>query len=363
LAELEIIAVVDDTEGTRFALRRTFERAGYRVIEGANGADALRIAVQQPSLIVLDIHLPDALGSEIARRIKADPATAAIPILHLSASATDEASRALGLNSGADAYLAEPVEPELLLATVRALLRRRGAERVVERALQTRDEVMAIASHDVRGMLQALRMSLEAQLLRAQGQVLDQAGLLLSLQRCAADLQRMSRTMEDLLDRSQLDAGQLRLQRRDVDAVAVIEDAVERWRDEATATGSTLTMEAREAAWGKFDDVRLGQIVSNLVSNAFKYGGGKPIHVAVTRADGAVEIAVTDQGVGIDPQEQQRIFDRYQRAESPRAGSYGLGLWIARELARLHGGAIEVESMPGKGATFRVRLPLLEQPL
>ncbi|HEY6908558.1 MAG TPA: response regulator transcription factor, partial [Myxococcales bacterium] len=169
----ERIAIVDDTEGTRFALRRTLEAAGFEVVEGACGEDALRLSREQPDLMVLDVHLPDLPGPEVARRIKADPQTRAIPILHLSASYTEESDRAFGLESGADAYLTEPVDPALLLATIHALLRAHAAERVTERALRTRDEFLSLVSHDMRGQLQAVRLGMEAQLLRAQSRTVD----------------------------------------------------------------------------------------------------------------------------------------------------------------------------------------------
>src|SRR5436305_15085029 len=110
----ETIAVVDDTEGTRLALRRTLERAGFEVVEGACGADALRIARDRPpSLMVLDVHMPALMGPHVVKRLKADPVTRTIPILHLSASFTEDSDRALGLHSGADPHLTEPVDPAL----------------------------------------------------------------------------------------------------------------------------------------------------------------------------------------------------------------------------------------------------------
>jgi signal transduction histidine kinase len=109
---------------------------------------------------------------------------------------------------------------------------------------------------------------------------------------------------------------------------------------------------------GQFDAVRVGQIVGNLLSNAVKYGAGEPIRVSVRRSGAQAEIAVADQGAGIDEAEQQRIFDRFERGEPPRPGSYGLGLWIVRELLRLHGGSISVRSAPNAGTTFTVTLPL-----
>jgi len=356
----ETIAVVDDTEGTRLALRRTLERAGYDVIEGACGADALRIARDRPpSLMVLDVHMPDLMGPDVVKRLKADPVTRTIPILHLSASFTDDSDRAFGLDSGADAYLTEPVEPELLLATIHALLRSRAAERVAERALQTRDEFLSITSHDIRGLLQALRLTLDVQLLRAQDRNFEREAMVRTIRRSVSDVQQMTRLVEDLLDRSQLEAGKFLLRLEDLDLAELVRDIVHRATDEATAVGSTLVFDAPLPLPGKFDPVRITQVVANLLSNAIKYGAGKPVTVSVRKSDGTARISVTDGGPGITATEQEHVFDRFERgAASERAGSYGLGLWIVRELVRLHGGTVTVHSNPGEGATFTVILPL-----
>src|SRR5436305_7101075 len=230
----ETIAVVDDTEGTRLALRRTLERAGFDVVEGSCGADALRIARDRPpALMVLDVHMPDLMGPDVVKRLRADPATRTIPILHLSASFTEDSDRAFGLESGADAYLTEPVEPELLLATIHALLRTRAAERVAERALQTRDEFLSITSHDIRGLLQALRLTLDVQLLRAQERHFERDAMVRAIQRSVSDVQQMTRLVEDLLDRSQLQAGKLNLHLEETDLSALAREVVQRTAPEA----------------------------------------------------------------------------------------------------------------------------------
>ena len=124
------IVVVDDTEANRYAVARHLSVAGYRVVEAANGADGLkRVREEHPALVILDVRLPDFSGFELARRLRADTATSAVPILHISASFTDPESRAQGLENGADGYLTHPVEPAVLLATVRSLLSAREAER------------------------------------------------------------------------------------------------------------------------------------------------------------------------------------------------------------------------------------------
>ncbi len=136
------VLVIDDTPANRWVVSRILEDAGYRVIEGQNSADAVRLANDLPDLIVLDVRLPDGNGFDIAKHLKGDAHTAPIPVLMVSASFTSPVSRAQGLDAGADGYLTHPVEPPVLLATVRALLRTRQAELAL-RETETRFRQMA----------------------------------------------------------------------------------------------------------------------------------------------------------------------------------------------------------------------------
>src|SRR5690242_18637499 len=116
------ILVVDDNEAGRYGVVRTLQRAGYNVIEAGCGEDAIRHIKSQPDLIVMDVQLPDANGLEISRSVRANPLTATIPILQMSATFTEMADRVKGLDAGADCYLTTPIQPEELLANVRMLL-------------------------------------------------------------------------------------------------------------------------------------------------------------------------------------------------------------------------------------------------
>jgi DNA-binding response OmpR family regulator len=117
------ILCVDDDEPNRRAFALLLRRAGFQTMEAPSGHDALRLAGQRPDLIILDVDLPDIDGLEVCRRIKAHPATAAIPVLHMSGVFVSTEDKAHALDDGADGYLTKPVEPRELLATVRALLR------------------------------------------------------------------------------------------------------------------------------------------------------------------------------------------------------------------------------------------------
>ena len=127
--QLITILHVDDNEANRYAVKRMLRLAGFKVIEAATGEAALQLVAQaKPDLIILDVQLPDINGFEVCRKIKVNPTTAFIPVLHLSASFVESRDKAQGLDSGADGYLAQPVEPIELIATVKSLLRIRQAE-------------------------------------------------------------------------------------------------------------------------------------------------------------------------------------------------------------------------------------------
>ncbi|MFB3854745.1 MAG: PAS domain S-box protein [Vicinamibacterales bacterium] len=149
---------VDDDDSGRYATSRVLARAGFDVIEAATGADTVRLAREQPDLVVLDVNLPDMSGFEVCRRIKTSPETAAIPVLHLSATYISPSSRADGLEGGADGYLVHPVDPRELVATVRALLRIRQTEHALRVSEERYRDLVEnsrdmISTHDLEGRL------------------------------------------------------------------------------------------------------------------------------------------------------------------------------------------------------------------
>jgi len=134
---------VDDDEASRYAVSRILKQAGFEVLEAASGEEALRLVDRNPDLIILDVNLPDIDGFEVCRRIKSNPATDFIPILHLSATYQDSESRVKGLEGGADSYLTHPVEPLVLIASIRALLRIREGEAKREKLIQELQEALS----------------------------------------------------------------------------------------------------------------------------------------------------------------------------------------------------------------------------
>jgi signal transduction histidine kinase len=179
-----------------------------------------------------------------------------------------------------------------------------------------------------------------------------------ALERCERQVRRLEVLIDNLLDVSRISSGRLTLQPEDVDLAEVVRDVSARFADQISASGSKLDLSVTGPVIGHWDRLRLEQVVTNLLTNAIKYGRGRPLEATVegTATHGLVRIR--DHGIGIDPEQLTRIFGRFERAVSARSyGGLGLGLYIARQIVDAHGGRIEVESRPGEGSLFTIELP------
>jgi len=219
-----------------------------------------------------------------------------------------------------------------------------------------REEFLHVASHELRGPLGTLRLTV--QLLRRDAGKATPAQIEARLRLLDRQAQRLVRLSDTLLDVSRITAGKLDLARDEGDLAALVRDVATAFEEEAADAGSELAVRAGEPVPCSFDAARIEQVISNLLSNALKYGRGGPVSIVARGADGRASIEVEDHGIGIAPEEQERIFGRFERAVSSRHfGGLGLGLWISRRLIEAHGGTIRVRSAPGQGSTFTVELP------
>ncbi|WP_242356477.1 MULTISPECIES: ATP-binding protein [Anaeromyxobacter] len=227
-------------------------------------------------------------------------------------------------------------------------------------AVRTRDSFLAMASHELKTPITSLQLQVES-LLRAR------AGVAAPLAKTADSIRRqvvrLTALVDTLLDVSRLNEARLQLELEPVDLSAVAREVVSRLGGDAELAPSRIHVEAAGDVSGRWDRLRLEQVATNLVSNALKYGEGRPVSVRVESDGRLARLVVADQGMGIPRGEQQRIFERFERGRATRGyGGFGLGLWITREIVGALGGRIEVESVPGAGATFRVELPVAGPP-
>ncbi|MFP2906233.1 ATP-binding protein [Pyxidicoccus sp. 3LFB2] len=242
---------------------------------------------------------------------------------------------------------------------------RRGAEAIaheLQQALQTRDEFLSIASHELKTPITSLQLQLELLLRSVTAYSSDTALHAVVRKRVEATLRpvaRLQQLVATLLDVSRIRAGRLDMRHEPVDLSALVQDLVTRAQEDAALARCALRVEVETSLVGHWDPMRLEQVITNLLSNAFKYGAQRPVEVRAIRDEGYACLTVRDNGIGIAPEDHERIFQRFERAVSERHyGGFGLGLWIVRQILESLQGDIRVHSKPGEGATFIVRLPL-----
>jgi signal transduction histidine kinase len=227
--------------------------------------------------------------------------------------------------------------------------------------VQIREDFVAVASHELRTPLSALVLQVQG-LIRAYGRAdggLPAEQVLAKLVQAEGQIERLTRLIDTLLDVTRINSGQLELSLEDVDLCDVARDVASRLEIELERAGCSLDLDIPEAAVGRWDRLRIDQVITNLLMNAIKYGRGKPIQLRISADGKSAVLQVMDQGIGIAQEYIARIFGRFERAAptSPYGG-LGVGLYIVDRILRAHGGSIQVESAPGMGARFQVALPL-----
>ena len=227
----------------------------------------------------------------------------------------------------------------------------------LRRLIRARDDFLAIAAHELRSPMHALRLQIGNVLTAARRG--SQEDLITRLERMRLAVESYVRRATTLLEISRVNADQLRLRYEQLDLSVLVHDTVASFAAEAEFNRVEIRLSAPTSLNGEWDRQAVEQIVTNLISNAIKYGDGKPVDLTVDQQSEYAVLRIRDRGVGISKENQVRIFNRFEQlvTNRPRSG-FGLGLWLVRTLIDAHGGSIEVDSEPGEGATFVVRLPL-----
>jgi signal transduction histidine kinase len=233
---------------------------------------------------------------------------------------------------------------------------------VAQTALRAREDFLSIASHELNTPLTTLSLHLQlAQQKMARGDIPQRPreDIAQALEAVERQVVRLTRLVEDLLDVSRIKGGKLRFVFARVNVSEVVRDVVDRFRGQLTTAGSNVTTEIEDGVVGSLDQIRIEQIVDNLLINVVKYAPGQPVRVSLERAGGVATLVVDDRGPGIAEEMQRTIFERFERGDtSNSAGGLGLGLFIVKELVDGQGGSIRVQSRVGEGARFIVELPL-----
>ena len=248
----------------------------------------------------------------------------------------------------------------ILLSVIRDITVRRQQEAdrelmidTTRRALAMRDEFLAIASHELRTPLTSASLKLQ-QLVRTLDRT--ESSMAVPAREALVEIDRLAALITKLLDVRTLETG-VALSLAPTDLGAVVHGVVVQLRERAQQVGSEIVVDIAPVS-GQWDALRLEQVFANLLTNALKYGQGRPVYVTGKRGEGRTIVEVSDHGIGIDTADSARVFEKFERALPSEYGGFGLGLYIARELVEAHGGRITLDSAGGRGSTFRVELPL-----
>ncbi len=364
------VLLVDDLRENLVALEALIRQPGRRIFTARSGEEALSLMLEHAfALAILDVQMPAMSGFELAELMRGTERTRSIPIVFVSAGGRDLNYAFRGYESGAVDFLYKPLDPHAVRSKVNVfvdLFRQRQelqeAKAQLQRAVSMRDDFMSMIAHELRNPLNSVY--LQAQLRRkmlAAPRPPDSLAMLKMVERDERQIRSMVRLLDDMLDVSRARTGRLAIVPGPFDLAASAEAVVEAIQEQANGAGIPVTLASPSTLPVEGDEFRIEQVITNLLTNALRYGGGKPVAVTVgvRQEEREAFVSVRDQGAGIAPADQERIFEQFERAEgSNQVPGLGLGLYIARQIAQAHQGRLEVRSTPGEGSEFILTLPL-----
>ena len=341
------ILAVDDIPDNLLLVQLALEQEGYRVVLADNGEAALQKIKQfPPSLILLDVMMPGMDGYEVTRRIRQDKNIPFIPILLVTA--RSESSLVQGLDAGADEFVRKPFEIDELQARVRSMLR-------FKETIDQRENFVSCLTHDLRTPLVAANRMLDLIRQQAFGEVTDeQKEAIASIVRSNDNMLEMLNT---LLETHHYELGQKTLSFIAVDLQKLISETIEELEPLAKEKGLKLEYsEDCQSSEVKGDRLELRRVITNLIGNAVKFTDKGSVKISLASKGDRVTVEVADSGIGISPEDQKAVFQRYHQGNHRRAGK-GLGLYLCQQIINAHGGELTLQSELGKGTTFTFSLP------
>jgi two-component system sensor histidine kinase/response regulator len=355
---MDSILNVDDYPPGLYARTKILRQAGFDVLEATTGNQTLRLASEhKPSVVLLDVNLPDMHGFEVCRRIRNNPALAATTILHISASSIQEQQQVHGLNTGADGYLIEPLDPAVLVATIKAYLRVRQAEGALRRSNEDLERFAYRVTHELNEPLRTIAMHGQLLESRLVGTLDPEATQ--SFQFMQDGARRMRAFIDDLLRYSQsTHAGS---DVRSLDLEIVLGEAISSLGAAIEESGAKITHDFLPVL---VTDSRMEHVLQNLLSNAIKYcrkGVIPEIHVSAELVGDTWVLSVRDNGIGIEPEYRQTIFQVFQRLHGRDVPGTGVGLALAQKIVETNAGKMWVESEPNVGSCFYFTIPQVSE--
>jgi signal transduction histidine kinase len=385
------LLIVDDLPENLLALEALIKREDRTVYKARSADEALSLLLQHEfAMAILDVQMPDMNGFELAELMRGTEKTRNIPIVFVSAGGRELNYAFKGYESGAVDFLYKPLDIHAVKSKVNVFVdlyrqskamkqqvealeqSRREQEALLaqlqttqnelEQAVRMRDDFMSIVAHEVRTPLNGL--ILETQLRKMHLARDNAAAFTLEKMHAMVDrderqIKSLIRLIEDMLDVSRIRTGKLSIRTTRFDLAQLVRNLLQNFAPQIDAAESTVSLVADQPVEGDWDEFRIEQVVSNLLTNALRYGAKGLIDVRVYAEDGQARVEVRDHGIGISEENQKRIFQQFERVSAKTAvAGLGLGLFISEQIVAAHGGSISVESKINEGSLFRVCLPL-----
>ncbi|MDP9709105.1 UNVERIFIED_ORG: signal transduction histidine kinase [Pseudomonas fluorescens] len=387
------LLIVDDLPENLLALEALIKREDRTVYKALSADEALSLLLQHEfAMAILDVQMPGMNGFELAELMRGTEKTKNIPIIFVSAAGRELNYAFKGYESGAVDFLHKPLDIHAVKSKVNVFVdlyrqskamkqqvealeqSRREQEALLqqlqrtqgelEQAVRMRDDFMSIVAHEVRTPLNGL--ILETQLRKMHLARDNAAAFTLDKMHAMVDrderqIKSLIRLIEDMLDVSRIRTGKLSIRPSRFDLAQLVSNLLQNFAQQIEAAETTVSFEAESPVEGCWDEFRIEQVISNLLTNALRYGARSPIQVRVYRQGNHARVEVQDHGIGISEENQKRIFQQFERVSAKTVvAGLGLGLFISEQIVAAHGGFIVVESKINEGALFRVCLPLQE---
>jgi two-component system, sensor histidine kinase and response regulator len=362
----KIILVVDDDIVILETITDFLRLNGYEVFSASNGNQALHLMQNHtPDLVLSDITMPEVDGYQLYEHIRLNPAWGTIPFIFMSARGEQYDIR-LGYGMGADAYLIKPFELEDLQIAVQSRLRRvQEIEQSARGDLeQMKNQMMMVMGHEMRTPLTYLYGYLG--LIRSESDNLSQEELNEMLDGMERGTRRLMRVVEDLLLLTRIENQavdfEIKRYRSEAPLAPLIDEVAAAHHDRAEAKKVQIEVHVPDSLSAYCLPNYLSDAVGRLLDNAIKFSkiqGGQVV-ISADQVDGQVVISVADTGIGVDPSQQGRLFQRFEQInrEKMEQQGLGMGLAIAAGLVQAHNGSISVESVPNEGSVFIIALPV-----
>jgi len=350
------VLVVDDSQSARMTLTSLIKHQGFEVFEAPDAQSALKLMPNNPDIVVVDLYLPDMLGSELSRQIRRDFPSDTRQIMGVS-SKSDARSSVLLLKNGCDDFLPRPFNFDEFIYRLNQRAQHIDNLKELHRLNQEKNRLLGMAAHDLRNPASAISHAVG----RMKSLKLEDKTAQRALDIIQRSCDAMDVLLSDLLDISAIETGRLELKKQPINLCALIKERIEHFEPYSKKKGIALTHSVPDSAMADVDAIRISQVVDNLISNAIKYSPGET-QVTVTlekKANGFV-LSVMDEGPGIEEKDIESLFTAFNRLGHSTTGgesSHGLGLAICSKIIQAHGGSIGYKNAVPHGSHFFVELP------